>query len=85
MDRAGDEVLAGAALPGNQHRQIVALQVLDLVGHALHRRARADESGQERLELPLHDGGRGLDRALARLAQIEALAQHGAEHPEALR
>ena len=28
---------------------------------------------------------RDFDRTLARLAQIEALAQHGAEHPEALR
>ncbi len=37
VDGAGDEVLAGAAFAGDQHRQIVALQALDLVGDTMHR------------------------------------------------
>ena len=38
VNGARDEILAGAALAGDQDRQVVALQALNLVGHALHRR-----------------------------------------------
>ena len=44
VNRARDEVLAGAALAGDQHGQVVALQPLNLIGDALHRGAGADES-----------------------------------------
>ena len=47
----------------------------DLIGDALHRGADADESGQQRLELPLHAGGH-LHRPLTGFAQIETLPQH---------
>ena len=40
--------------------------------------------GQQRLELPLERAGAGLRLALARLAQIESLAQHRAQRAEAL-
>ena len=69
VDRAGDQVLAGAALAGDQHRQVVALHALDLIGDALHRGAGADEPRQQRLELPLERAGGGFERALARAAQ----------------
>ena len=60
MDRAGDEILAGAALAGNQHRQVAALQALNLFGHALHGGAGADESREQRLEGPFDGARRGL-------------------------
>ena len=53
VDRARHELLAGAALAGDEHGQVVALQPLDLIGHAVHRRARAEEAGQQRLERAL--------------------------------
>ena len=85
MNRARDEILAGAALAGDEHGQIVALHPLDLIGDALHRGAGADEPGQQRLERTL-DGARGrFDRTLARAAQIEALAQHRAQGAKALQ
>ena len=85
VDRAGDEVLARAALAGDQDGQVVVLQVLDLIGYALHGCADANEPGKQRLELPLHDGRGDLHRALARLTKIETLAQNGRKHPEPLR
>ena len=53
VNRARDEVLAGAAFPGDQHGQVVALQPLDLIGQPIHRRTGADEPGQQRLEWSL--------------------------------
>ena len=50
MDRARDELLAGAALAGDQHGQIVALQPLNLLDDAGHRGAGGEESRQQRLE-----------------------------------
>ena len=38
VNRPRHEVLAGAALAGDQHGQVVALQALNLVGDPLHRR-----------------------------------------------
>ena len=85
VNGARHEILAGAALAGDQDGQVVALQALDLVGHPLHRRAGADEARQQRLELPLHDRRRDLDRPLPGLAEVEPLPEHGAQHPEPLR
>ena len=82
MDGARDEVLAGAALARDQHRQVVALQPLNLFGDAVHRRARADEAGKQRLERPLVALFDGLRRALARAAQLEPLARHRGEHAQ---
>ena len=53
VDRARDEVLAGAAFAGDQHGQVVPLHALNLIGEPVHRGAGADESGQERLERSL--------------------------------
>ena len=55
MNRARDEVLAGAALAGDQHGQVVPLQALDLLDDAVHGGAGADEPGQQRLERTLVD------------------------------
>ena len=55
MDGPRDQLLARAALAGDQHREVVALQALNLVDDAVHRGAGADESGQQRLERPLAD------------------------------
>ena len=42
MNGARDEVLAGTALSGDEHRQVVPLKALDLIGSVLGmRRARA--------------------------------------------
>src|SRR6185295_1514888 len=84
VNRARDEILARTALAGDQHGEVVALQPLDLIGDLLHRRARADEAREERLELPL-DGPRGrFGLAFARLTQIEPLPDHRRERPKAL-
>ncbi len=84
VDRPRDEILAGAALAGDEHREVVALHALNLIGDALHRGARADKSRQERLERPLEDAARRLGRAIAGGAEIEPLPQHGAERAEPL-
>ena len=85
MDRAGDQVLARAALAGDQHGQVVALQALDLIGYALHRGAGADEPGKQRLERPLDEPvvatSTGRSRACT---ELETLAQNGAQRAEPL-
>ena len=73
MNRPSHEVLARATLAGNEDRQIVALEALNLICDALHRGAGADEPGEERLQLTFHYRCRGLDRPFARLAQVESL------------
>ena len=75
VDGARDQVLAGAALAGDEHRQVAALQALDLIGDALHRGAGADEPGNQRLE-------RSLDRA-RRPARPDARAPSRARIPAA--
>ena len=50
VNRARDQLLAGAALAGDQHGQVVALQPLDLLDDAGHRGAGAEKPGQQRLE-----------------------------------
>ena len=45
VDRARDQFLASAAFAGDEHRQIVPLQALDLIDDAMHGRARAQEPG----------------------------------------
>ena len=83
MNRARDEVFAGAAFPGDQHGEVVTLQPLDLVGEAIHRRAGADESGQQRLEWSLVVLIDRLTRTFARAAQIESLPRDCCEHAQA--
>ena len=85
VNRARDQVLAGAALAGDQHGEVAALQALDLIGDALHRRAGADEAGDQRLERRSMAPAAGSQRPLARRAQLEALAQHRAERAEPLQ
>ena len=85
VDRARDQILAGAALAGDQHRQVAALEALDQIGDALHRGAGADEPGNQRLERPLDRAGDRLGRPLARGAELESLAQHGAQRAEPLQ
>jgi hypothetical protein len=53
-----------------------------VVHDALHRRARAEESGEQRLERSTGLQLGGPQRALARGAQLEALARDGHDHPE---
>ena len=50
MDGSRHELLAGSALSGDEHGQIVALQSLNLLDDAGHGRARRQESRQQRLE-----------------------------------
>ena len=84
MNRARDEILAGPALARNQHRQVVALQALNLIGDALHRGAGADEPREQRLERTLERSGRRFGRPFARQAQIESLAEDRAQRAETL-
>ena len=72
VDRARDEVLAGAALARDQHREIVALQPLNLLDDALHRGARADEAREQRLE-------RTFERAGAPARAGRSRAEHSVE------
>ena len=76
------QFLAGAALTGDQHRQVIALQSLDLINDLVHRGAGAEEAWQQRLEWTL--GGR-VDRRrrpVADAAQVEALARDRRHHPD---
>ena len=83
VDGAGHEFLAGAAFAGHQHGQVVALQPLDLFDDTVHRRARADEAGQDRVERPQRRLLGRLADAVARAAQREALPRDGGDHPQA--
>ena len=85
VNGAGDEILAGAAFAGDENREVVALHALNLLGDTLHGGAGADEAGQQRLQRTLDDAAGRLDRAVAGGAQIESLAQHCTQRPEALR
>ena len=78
VDRARDQLLAGAALAGDQHGQVVALQPLDLLDDAAHRGAGAEEAGQQRLE-------RALDRRRRRRRAPAARAPRTARSPAARR
>ena len=78
VNRARDELLAGAALAGDQHRQVVALQPLDLLDDALSSRrwrrgipAAAARAMRSTARRPTADG------PIARRAQREALARDG--------
>ena len=82
VNRARDQVLAGAAFSGDQHREVVSLHALNLVAEARHRRAGADETGDERLERSLVGVLHCLTRAIAQAAQLEALASDMGEHTE---
>jgi hypothetical protein len=83
VNRPGDEFLAGAALACDQHGELIALQALDLIDHPRHQRTGAQESGNERLEWPLDCRGiDGAGRSFPRLAQVESLLRHRAEHAQ---
>ena len=84
VDRPRDEVLAGAALAGDEHREVVALHALNLLGDALHRGAGADKSRQQRLERSLQDAAGRLGGPIACGTEIEPLPQHRAERAKAL-
>ena len=84
VNRARDEILAGAAFAGDEHGEVVALHALDLLGDALHGGARADESRKQGLERSLEHAAGGLGLPVAGGAQIESLAQHGAERAKPL-
>ena len=43
VDLARDQLLAGAGLAGDQHRDVGGRDLLDLAEHLLHRRRRADD------------------------------------------
>ena len=71
VNGARDQLLARAALAGDQHGQVVALQPLNLLDDARHRGAGAEESRQQRLE-------RAIDRRLDRRASDRSRAAHSA-------
>ena len=50
VDGPRDELLARSAFAGDEHREIVALQPLNLFDDARHGRARREEAGQQRFE-----------------------------------
>ena len=83
VDRARDELLAGAALAGDEHGEVVALQPLNLLDDARHRGAGGEKSGQQRLERPI-DGGSGAARPSGRARRrARTLPRHGGDHAQA--
>src|SRR4029453_3979131 len=50
MNRARNEILARAALAGDEHGQVVSLESLNLVGQPIHRRSSTDEPWEKRFE-----------------------------------
>ena len=58
VDCPGDQLLARAALAGDEHGQLVALQPLDLLDDARHRRACREKPGKKRFERSVDCGRR---------------------------
>ena len=83
MNGARHELFARAALAGDEHREVVPLQALDLFHHAHHGGAGAQEARKQRLERLLVDDFRRRRGALARGAEVEALSGDGGDHLEA--
>ena len=84
VDGARDELLAGAALAGDQHRQVVALQPLNLLDDARHRGAgRQEARAAAARATDRRPGRRRPRRAVARRAQRESLPRDGGDHPQA--
>ena len=68
MDRLGDELLAGAALAGDEHRRVGRRDAADQLQDAQHARIAADEVAEVVARVELVAGQRalvGLRRALA--------------------
>ena len=82
VDRPRDQLLAGAALAGDQHGEVVALQPLNLLDDALHRRAGAQEPRQQRLERAVDGEVRRGDRPIARAAELEPLPRDRRDHAQ---
>ena len=82
VNRARDELLAGAALAGDEHRQIVALQPLDLLDDARHGGARRQEPRQQRLERAVRGRTDRAGGSVARRAERESLPRDGRDHPQ---
>ena len=84
VNRARHELLAGSALAGDQHGEVVALHPLDLLDDAVHRGAGGQEPGQQRLERSIDRRGRPPpSMAIARGAQREPLARDRGNHSRA--
>jgi hypothetical protein len=82
VDRSCHELLARPTLPGDEHGEIVPLETLNLLGHALHDGAGAEKAWQERLERALVTGRRHDHAALTRRAKLEPLSGYGSHHPQ---
>jgi hypothetical protein len=82
MDRTRDELLPGAALARDEHRQVVPLEPLNLLDNSRHRGAGGQKSWQQWLQ-----GAVDL-RADRRIGPVErrtkgiTLAGHGDDHPQ---
>ena len=90
VDRVRDQLLAGARLAADQHGGVGARDLRDLIEHAAHRAAGADQVGEVVLRLQLLAQVRvlvdqplalGLDEAL----QPHRLADHRGDDAEELR
>src|SRR5262249_24123520 len=75
VDRAGDELLAGAALAGDQHRHVRARDARDELEDATHRLARGDDA--------VHLGRRRI--AAAQCRELPLLILHPAREARAER
>jgi hypothetical protein len=85
MNRARNEILARAALAGDEHGQVVALESLNLVGQPIHRRSSTDEPWEERFERSTVLVIDSLTWTLSCPAQIETLSRDGGEHAQSSR
>ena len=83
VDGSRDQLFADAALAGDQHRELVALQPLNVLDDAHHGGAGAEEPGHQGLEGLLVDDFRRGRRTLACRAQVEPLGGNRGDHPEA--
>ena len=79
VQRPGDELLAGARLPGDEHRDARARQAADGAEHLLHRGRRAEELGHPwrpaRVGPRLLTCARGAAHERDRLVDVEGLRQ----------
>src|SRR4030095_3962458 len=82
VDRAGDEILAGPAFAGDQHREVVPLHAQNLLGQQSQRCARAYEPGQKWFEQAFVARFDRLRRTVACATELESLTGDRREHPE---
>ena len=82
VDGTCNQILTRSAFTGDEHRQVMSLQALNLFRHAIHGRAGADETREEGFERPFVDLFNRQGRTLSGAAEFKALPGHRGKHTQ---